>query len=192
MSNNDREKLQFKKEVLAAFAFLESNYNFRCTKASDYVIRFEHENIYIEIIHDRLSFETFVQVGSIKDDTECYDLNDVFHLDVSDKTKNIFYQSSNPSGVKKCIKHLADAVKYYSEMLINEYEETFKSLSIARTKQSEEYMLEMELSQARENAAKAWKSKDYEQYIKVFSPLQKHLSKSELKKLKYALTQQQP
>lgn len=101
-------------------------------------------------------------------------------------TKNVFFQASTDSGVKKCISEMAELVIQYAQGALGGDRLVYEKLKLLQKQRSDKLINEMELRCIRSKAEKLWRGKNYEQYIKLYEGSQIELSPIELKKLNYA------
>lgn len=189
--NQDRSALGFKKEVLYYFNFLIKEYGFQLITEEETHVSFESDKVLINIYHELLSYELIFEIckkpsaiGLIENK---FTLSEIVELcNGQSDTKNVFFQASTASGVKKCISNMADLVNQYAKGALVCDKLLYERLKLLQKQRSDILINEMELRRIRSKAEKFWKDKNYEQYIKLFEGSQKELSSIELKKLEYA------
>jgi len=52
------------------FAFLTTDYGFRCTHADLHLLTYESETLFVVVYHDPLSYEVGVDLGKLGDDSK--------------------------------------------------------------------------------------------------------------------------
>ena len=189
--NQDRSALGFKKEVLCYFNFLIKEYAFRLITEEETQVSFESDKVLINVYHELLSYELIFEIG-IKPSAlglieSKYTLSEIVELgNGQSDTKNVFFQASTASGVKKCISKMADLVNQYAQGALVGDKLVYEKLKLLQKHKSDKLINEMKLSRIRSKAEKLWKDKSYEQYINLYEGSQIELSIIELKKLEYA------
>lgn len=189
--SQDRSALGFKKEVLYYFNFLVNEYGFQRVTEEETHVSFESDKVLINIYHELLSYELIFEIGlkpsSLGLIESKYTLSEIVELgNGQSNTKDIFFQASTASGVKKCISKMADLVNQYAKGALIGDKLVYEKLNLIQKQRSDKLINEMELRRIRQKAERLWRDKNYEQYIKLYEGSQKELTSIELKKIEYA------
>lgn len=190
------DDLTFKKCVLREFNFLINEYGFRCTLADTYYLRFESQVVFAEIHYDgQRSFEMDFSLGLLGDLYEGKErpfyLAELIEFSAPDDDQVFpIMQASTPERIVQLVPKLADLAKTYAKELLSGSRTHFENLSDFREKKCNQYFLEKKLIDVRAAAKKAWEDEDYARVIKLYEPVRKHITPSELKRLEYCHTRQ--
>lgn len=185
------DDLTFKECVLKEFNFLISNYKFKCKKADTYYLRFESTTVFIELHYDgQRSFEIDLSLGLIAD---LYDgkerpfyLDELIGFSIPDGNEDYrLMQASTSEQVARFVTKLAVLTEKYATDFLLGNRFSFKALSDFREKESNQYSLETNLKDIRTAAKEAWHNKNYADVIRLYEPVKKHITQSEIKKLEY-------
>jgi len=138
--------------------------------------------MYVSIIHDRRSYEIEVEFGLLGE--EQFSLLTL--LDAVGETGLPGYCATDRDQVRKRVWQIANLIKPHAAKFLhleaNPIE--LERLLRARTKKADQYMLDMRLSMIREKLDQAWKTKDYQEAVRLLeSMIQEERTKSESKKL---------
>ena len=187
----DRELLGFKEEVLSSFEFLTKEYGFHCVRSEPTFVRYESENVFVNVYHGRASFEIGVEIGKLitepNQEEEKFYLGEIMELQgVRKNVGYTFIQASTKERVKRFVPEIAKYVKKFPVKVLQGDEDTLKKLRELQTQISQQYFKEMELSQIRQKGDKAWHERNYAEIVKLYEPVQSDLSPSEKMKLEYA------
>jgi hypothetical protein len=101
------EQLKFQKITNNYFHFLLDDYNFKLTNSDSYTVQYRKGRIYIEICHERISYEFYIviKIGKYKS----Y-LNQLLQ---NEGITTRFYQGSSSENVDFCLKHLANELQLF-------------------------------------------------------------------------------
>lgn len=180
--------LGFQDAVKEQFSFLVDQYGFSCNSSNLYTIKYISEKVYINIYHERISYEIYFEMGLLPEDYNSQlkvSTSDIVEI-LSGVNENTCYQASNKSNVNLVIEKLANLVKMYAKEALRGSIDYFKEISEIRYKKLQHAFLLQELKIADEKAKKAWDITDYKTVAEIYSQFEKHLSAVQLKMLHYA------
>ncbi|HWO00298.1 MAG TPA: hypothetical protein VNS63_13625 [Blastocatellia bacterium] len=187
----ERAHLRFVEEVLAAFDFLATEYEFHLAKVEITFVRYESRDVFVNVYHGRASFELNCEIGYLTADSnhperpfylgEILDLMGGLH-----ETGYTFFQASSAERVKQFVPKVADLIKHYAKSALEGDPTTFKRLADLRWAKSRAREKQETLIRTREKASEAWSKKDYLKVIELFDPVRDDLTPAEIKKLEYA------
>ena len=185
--------LGMKKVATKKFAFLESEYGFKCVKAGPWLVRYQSKLIFIDIRFDgERSYELGCEIG--RNDNLRGSLKVPFNFGevvrskgYSEKDVVTFFQVTSSENLEKFVKKLADFLITYAQDLLDGSVESFNRVADFREKECEAYALETDLGYMRNQLDHAWKNKNFKKVIKLLEPLKANLKQSELKKLSFAI-----
>lgn len=186
----DRARLAFAEQALSAFDFLKKEYDFHVVEAEPTFVRYESPSVFVNIYHGRASFELGFEVGRLSDETgkeeQPYSLSMIIELmGAQDETGYTFLQASTQERVKEFVPKLASLVKSYAASALKGDPSTFKQLAVTRSQMSDQLHKDMKLRDVREQAAKAWQTKNYVKLADLYESIFEDLTPAEIKKLDY-------
>lgn len=185
-----RELLGFEGDVLESFQFLTTEFGFKVVRQNPTFVRYESQRAFANIYHGRGSYELGFEVGLLPSPGERennFTLHEIILLQQAEaQTGYTFYQASTRERVKEWLPKLAQLVRDYAGPALNGDAGTFSALSELRKRNSDQFLLDMELSRARTNAENAWSHQDFQKFVSIMEPLESHLSPAERKKLSIA------
>ncbi len=190
MSTNDFAKLAQDK-----FSFLVSEYSFCCVEATNYVVRFESDKVFVSVRYDASrSFELDVEVGELNvlygGEERPFNLGEILRLEGAEKKERYtFFQASEPEALTNCTARLALLLSTYGVEFLKGNKYSFKRLSTFREKECNQYALETELTDIRRKVQVAWKDKNYSRVVELYQPVEDVISEAEKKKLAFAKKQ---
>jgi len=187
-SRNNRENLKFNYSVRSSFQFLTDDYNFELVKEEITFVRYETDQLFVNIYHGRLSYELGFECGlKSKGEESRYRLNTILRGLMGDThKKQTFYQASNKEAVANCLSKIASIVKEYCSSLLRVEDSAFAKVELASANEGRELTKKYTIGPVRKQAEQAWKNKEYEKVRSLYKTIEDKLSSIELKRLKYA------
>ncbi|MEA3347328.1 MAG: hypothetical protein U9Q21_04510 [Candidatus Auribacterota bacterium] len=189
---NKRTELNFAKEVISIFDFLTKEYNFRLVGTDSlYVVRYESKLVFINIYHEKISYELGFSIGLLSDkERRGYTIDELIRLkDSGEEQQPIFFQASTKKDARYCIQELSKLVKQNGGLALKGDHSAFVHLDRIREDLGSKQQREYELRQIRKEAQEFWKKKKYARLIDLYSSIFDDLTQSEIKKLIYARNQ---
>lgn len=184
----ERSLLRFSEEVKVHFAFLV-DYGFHCSRSQETLMRFESERLAINVFHGRQSYEIGLQLEDVLG-SESYSFSEVLRLVNYGRAEHYRdYATRTVEGVAAGVRELASLFRKCVDTGVLNDSEFFRQLKMQREVRAKSYALETQLVQARMESESAWGEKDFSRVVQILTPLQEHLSLSELRKLEYAKKQ---
>lgn len=188
MNNNDGDwsTLRFEEAVLTEFAFLCTEYGFRRANASPSSVQFEGNDVVVNVVQDRSSFEINATVKR-KQTGEHFSVWEIARLagapDVEERT---FLQASTSDRVERLVPVLADTLRRYGALALRGDEAFYSRLRDLQSNESARFLAVGRLAWVREQVRTAWKKQDYGKVVELLDSVREHLSKADTKKLVYA------
>jgi post-segregation antitoxin (ccd killing protein) len=183
--SKDRSLLGFAEEAKRCFIYLEEH-EFKCVRTESTFVRWESSCLAVNVYHGRNSYEISLVIES-KDDPDSYSFSEILRLVDNEAAEQYrAYASNTVEGVKDGLYQLATIFKKCVNAGIFTDNSLFSRLKLQRANFSEKYAIQIQLEQALKKSAEAWKEKNFEQFINILSPLQKHLGPVEQEKFIYA------
>lgn len=186
---------EFVKLAKDKFGFLISEYNFRCVEATNYIVRFEGDKVFVSVRYDaNRSYELDVEIGQLNalfsGQERPFNLGEILRLEgVAEKEYYTFFQANDSSALVNCIARLAFLLSNYAVGLLKNNIFSFKRLSDLREKECNQYELKTKLIHIRKEVRIAWKSKDYSKVAELYKPVEYAISEAEKKKLIFSQKQ---
>jgi len=187
----NRDKLEFKEEVLNNFDFLITEYRFNCVKTEVTRVRYESPKVFINIYHGHASYELGFEIGlrhsSVHQNEPKFTLSEIIELaGALDETNYTYYQVSTQKGIKEFVPKIAELVKQFAKSALLGDILTFEKLELIQKQRSDKYLSKMEINRIRPKAEEAWHNKRYKEFIELYEPVKDDISPAEVKKLEYA------
>lgn len=194
----NRERLGFKEAVLKNFRFLR-RYHFRCVRAEPTFVRYEtalsvsRKKVFVNVYHGRGSYQMGVEIGRNRDEGLMLPLPWIVKWaggpEEEEFEKRTMFQASSRESVDKLMPNMAALVQKYAVPFLRGDEQAYARAWEEMRREGVLYSKEMRLRQARDRAEAAWHTKDYEQVVRVYEPVEEDLTKSESMRLQYARKQ---
>ena len=184
----DRHHLGFTEQVLSSFDFLIKEYGFRVVKTEPTFVRYESSTVFVNLYHGRASYELGFEIGRLDDGTgkeeSPYSLSMIMELMRAQEER--FFQASTAERVKKYVPRLADLVRTYAPAVLGGDPATFRKLIKTRLEMANRLHEELRVRTFREEAANAWRSRDFPKVAELYDAIFEKLTQAEIKKLNYA------
>ncbi len=174
----------FPETVILAFVFLSEDYNFNCTRCDERFVSYKSDKVFVNVSHDRISSEIFLDVGLLKLGKDTYyGLGSIIEITDPLKGKKFrCYMSSTPEGVKKGVHNTAHILRKYGHKVLLGDSKIFRWLR----DNLEQYWSEDNARTVRPSAEKAFRDEDYQKAAILYGSIETCLTKTETKKLNYA------
>jgi hypothetical protein len=185
---NNRAFLHFSDEVKLHFAFLKV-LGFTCVHFDETYVRFESQNLAINICHGRQSYEISLEVESLIT-SERYSYEAILRLIDRDQAKQYRnYATHTVEGVAEGISQLSYLFrKCINTGILNDIT-LFSHLKTQRSELAKSYAREIQLEHAYKKSEAAWAEKDFKSVVQALVPLKENLNLTDVKKLEYAKNQ---
>jgi len=184
----DRTVLQFVALTQKHFGFLEKQ-GFRCVHSEPTCVRFEGSTFFITIYHELRSYEIgpeFGRLGHRNAKQQSYSTADFLGIaGVPTAGEYRDYAAITRDGVEEGLTKLARLFCDYVTPNLR-HADLFQKLDEQERIRVHDFVLEMNLAQARQKLAAAWRAKNYAQVISALRPLRDALTPRERRKLEYA------
>ena len=186
----DRWKLGFKEAVLSSFGFLHSR-GFRSVAEEITMVRYESQNVYVNIYHGRGSFEIGAEVGRISGG-DCYGLDYIVSWagkeawDAEGFGRGTLFQVSTKQGVQNTVPKVAKILEKYGGPFLSGDPAFYENLQRVNEESSLAFEKEQMVTRIRKEANTAWTAKDFARVVELFQPIRDNLTEIDRKKLVYA------
>jgi hypothetical protein len=194
---DDRWRLGFAEAVETSFGFLARELGFRVVVAQSTFVRYESEQVFVNVFHGRGSYELGVEVGrwvELDGDVveEKFSVGDVIALDHDGAAVGYrSYATTEKEPLGRFVAQLADWTQRFASRVLEGDDATFDHLRAQGARRSEEMMEGSKTTRLRATADEAWHKQDWgrvvDAYGEMVSDLRSvELKRSEIRRLRYA------
>ena len=185
MDTTDRSHLNFGEKVRKMFAFLE-DLGFSAIEFLPTLVRYQNSDIDIEVdvYHGRQSYEigAGITVSGMR-----YSISEILQANDPEAHKQFRYSMATTSeGVNTALEELSLLMKRYGDAALKGESQFVATIEAQRKKWSENYAMNVLVSQLLPKANDAFRQKDYTTAVDLYSRIRECLSSAELKKLDFA------
>lgn len=179
---------RFADMVERAFSFLEDA-GFRRTNSDSGLVNYESDRSFVTVSWDARSGELDAFVGLIprtgqaQDEYSLADVLGVAGLPVSD-CKPV--QVADEDRLEPFIAKLASTVRTHAQPGLVGDRMYFRRLETFRDAKADAYMRDMKLRQVRAEVEKAWRDRQFDKIVSLYTSVEDDLTESEARKLEYA------
>lgn len=181
--------LDYKKLVGQNFDFLlsEFRYTLLTNPKNSYVVSYACGSVTIDVMYDvDRSFELDIRLSytDTRIPIESFSLYEIVHAGGGQgfRTPQVADEQSMAYALHNC----AMTLKRYGDSLLRQDGFGFRRLSKYRQQRSIDYEIATTVRMLKAEADVAWRNRNYVEVFALLDPIRKHLSNSELKKLKYS------
>lgn len=171
------------------FSFLEDA-GFRLAKRDPTRLQYETDQVFVTVEWDSRSGEINVFVGRQPRNDEprdAFSLRDLLAMqDVQVPERTMPFQVSEEGRLGLFLEKLAEDIRTHGQSALAGDRMFFRRLRAFRNAQSHAYMRDMELRRVRSKAEKAWRKRELEKVIDLYTSIENDLTESERGKLDYA------
>jgi hypothetical protein len=182
----------FAKIACRIFQFLEYDYGFERVLATDECVRWQRDNMYVQIRYDvHRSREILLEVGQVAVDADYagppFTLGEVLGVSGLALADRPLFQASTVDRLEGCIETIAQLVQEHATFLFDNEVSLFVTLTRQRRLDCVEYSSARDVKWLREAADVAWKEKDYESVVHLYGHRIAELSEVERKRYSIAM-----
>jgi hypothetical protein len=182
-------RLHFADEVARAFSFLEDA-GFRLVNRDAARLQYKTDKVFVTVEWDPRSGEINVFIGRQPRNDEprdAFSLRDLLAMqDVRVPERRMPFQVSEEGRLGPFLEKLAEDMRKYGQPALAGDRVFFRRLRAFRSAQSHAYMRDMELRRVRSEAEKAWRKRELDRVIELYTSIENDLTESERGKLDYA------
>lgn len=186
----DRLYLRFAEAVHKHFDLLLKEHGFKCVSSDQTFVRYESDEIFINVYHGRSSHEIGTEIGRLNhpDEVETgYSIGSFLQLiDPKQADSYRYFIARNPDAVEKGVSQLSELFKKYALSLLLSDKAIFTKLGKQRIVLTHAFAREVLVSQVRPEATEAFQRKDYQEAARLYESIKEDLTPTEVKKLQYA------
>jgi len=178
----------FSEMAMQAFSFLEDA-GFRCTKNAPSLLCYESDLSFVTVSWDARSGELDASIGLLPQTGQVqdgYSIADVLGFAGLPESNSKPAQVADMSRLEPFIATLAKNVYTYAQPALAGDRVYFRELEIFRNTKAVAFMQDMKLQQMRSEVQGAWRGRQYDRVVALYTPLKDYLTESETRKLEYA------
>lgn len=172
-----------------AFSFL-SGAGFHLTQSGELQLRYEDAQVFVTVEWDSRSgeLEVFLGLQSLKNQAGgAFSLTDLLAMEGVYLTKHRMpFQVAEEGKLSSFLQKLAEEMQAHAQPALAGDRMFFRRLETFRRTRAQTYMREMEHRRARMEADVAWRKRELDRVIALYSSMEDHLTASEKAKLAYA------
>jgi len=183
MDISDRSLFDFQNKARAIFAFLKE-LGFSEVKSTPTLIRFQSEDVEVDIYHGRQSYEIKAEITTLG---TSYTLAEIIRATDPGIATNFRYPSvTTAEGVLAGLDELSKIIKRYGSQALSGDSQFYITLNEHRKRWAEDYSREVLAQQLKPQAAEAFRKKDYITAAQLYYRIKDSLSPAEEKKMWFA------
>jgi len=181
---------QFSPEARRHFDSVSQRFNLVCVLANEREVRYENENVFLKVCFDNgRSYELGVNIGKKKGRYagSWISLAEILRLRGAQDPVSAYAVMVDDQGrLSDAVAWLAELTSTYASDFLLGSDLSFAQAAQLRNKEVAQFELDSQLRLAQLDAETAWHSRDYATVVKVFEPLQKHLTPAQKKLFNYS------
>ena len=181
---------KFQEMALELFRWLE-DYGYCLAGENSTIVRYEGPLGHVNVYHGRSSHEIGVEVGPPGEQISSYSMSELIRLKDGEEAKYYIDPTvTSPQFIKSFISAQAQRLQVYGKRIFTGDNKVWHDLKQQRQKWSEEYAMDILLSQVRPEAEKSFRNNDFKRVVELLSRVEQRLTPAERKKLEYARRKQ--
>lgn len=195
MSNDcsiSRADLGFVDAVRDSFSLLLREFGFSEAACDDYVVHFQSPNGWLDILHDRASFEIDVALMQKSNSARVkapFGMADLIRPSDALRAENYrAYSASNSESVCKGVKKLATEMRNFALPALNFDLIFLTQAEQARARAISSFVEDINRTQLNNEVKQAMKRRDWQRIVELYEPVKDQLNATEQKRLAIAKT----
>lgn len=178
----EREHLGFVEAVLRHIEPVLMPRGFRRTEQSCYVVMYESAMVFLQVIHDPMSYDLGIESWRRAEPSARFTLGGL----LASVGEYQGFQASTPDGVNTAVMEIADLLRRYGMEALAGDPKTYQRLVKEAEARSESYTNEVVQEPIRAAAHAAWQRHDYAKVCRLYESIAADLTPVERKRLAYA------
>jgi len=178
----EREHLGFAEAVLRHIEPVLAPLGFRRTEQSCYVFMYESAKVFLQVIHDPMSYAIGIEFWRLAKPSERCTLGGL----LASAGEYRSFQASTPDGVNTAIVEIADLLRRHGRESLTGAPGTYERLVKDIEARSEAYTKEIVQQPIRTAAHAAWQRGDFAKVRELYESIDADLTPVERKRLDYA------
>jgi hypothetical protein len=116
-----RRALMFQDVVNEGFDFLINEYGFKQIESGLYFISYESKHTYVEIFHDKVSYEMNIRIGLLPEPKNVlfFDIHELVDFEGVESNIGSCYMATSKDAIERYIAEGVKLIKTYSENILN-------------------------------------------------------------------------
>lgn len=180
MHTPDRSHLRFPEKAKSFFGFLRE-LGFSEIEVLPTLVRYRKDDVEVDIYHGRQSYEIGAGITAFGNRYSISEIIRQFDPQFGERYR--YASAAEPEGVIAALEELSSLMKRYCSSALNGDEKFFLNLEDERKSWAEEYALDVLVEQLRPKADEAFRQKDYQKVVEIYSRIKKRLTPAENKRL---------
>lgn len=176
-------RLNFVDAALRAFAFL-LRVGFIVARRDDTFLRFERENVYVNVYHGRLSYQVSVELGRVRE-SDVYSLYELLLAVSPADVGQAKLQTTDSEFLERCLAYIAGIIEHRCSALLAGEAAAFEKLRAVAAPIRKAATLQAEFGATIHRADKAWESKDFSQAAALYEKSEAGLDETRVRRLEY-------
>ena len=186
----DRWRLRFAESVVREFAFLESEFGFRRTKEETTFVRYESDQVFLNVFHGRGSYEIGIELGELADPGWLFGLSTLIAALAPKYEGRTEFQASNPQAVENCVAKAARILRANCGAALAGDGEALQRVRQRGRTEAKKATLRAQFGPTIARADEAWNSKDLERAKVLYENAESALDETRSRRLRYLLRKQ--
>jgi hypothetical protein len=184
-------RLNFVASARSAFDFVtEPPYSLWLTDQDEGRVTYSGDDLGFAILHGRLSYELDLAVWreSVQlEVTHPYTIMDLIRAEDPGRARSYRqFSAASEAAVRRGLAILVSDFRRYGLPALYGTSEFYEQLRVARSRNADEFGLELTDKISRERAERAWKERDYAKVISQYAALNDRMSQAEIERVRYA------
>lgn len=181
-------RLGFVDLVLAAFDFL-MRLGFVVARREPTFVRFEKENVFINVYHGRASYQVGLELGRLRNG-DMYSLHELFRAMAPDNIELARCQTTDPEILRQCLVSIGAAIERDCNALLAGDASAFEKVDAAVAPLRKAATLQAQFGATIDRADKAWESKDFKRAAELYAKSTPALDETRMRRLEYLQKQE--
>jgi hypothetical protein len=181
-------RLGFIDLVLSTFAFL-LRLGFFVARREATLVRFEKDNVFVNIYHGRASYQVGLELGRLRDG-DMYSLHELFQALAPNDIEQARCQTTDPEVLRQCLASIAATVERHCDALLAGNAIAFEKVDAAVAPLRKAATLQAQFGATIDRADKAWESKDFSKATDLYEKSAPALDETRIRRLEYLRKQE--
>ena len=183
ISGGGAGRLGFVDLVLKAFAFLLRR-RFVVALSEDTLVRFEKDNVFVNIYHGHSSFQVGLELGRLHD-CDVYSLYELLSAVAPSDIDRAQCQTADPNLLRRCLESIADTIERNCGALLAGDGKAFEELRSVVSPQRQAVTLHAQFGAILDRGDRAWDLKDLNQAAALYEKGAPALDETRKRRLEY-------
>jgi hypothetical protein len=180
-----RSRLGFADAVQREFQFLVAANDFRLVEATPTFVRYESDELFLQVFHGRGSYEIGVEVGNRSRPDARYRLPELVHALAPDHAGPTTFQASTPAAVASSVSQVARILETHCAAVLSGDRFALRHVEAVSKVDAEEATGQAQYSATIASADRAWEAKDRERAAELYAAAEPALDATRRRRLEY-------